>query len=236
LTPSPNQPSQERARDVAATLDAETLVARLTELAPSLTPAQRQSATERLQRAGLAASAPGASGLPSAPVDEIQRLLSHGSRDQLDAARALAMAAALADVAIRLDAVMTDLWRRLSPNSSVKKTPSVRMTLSRFAAGDAETDRAAVDAELTLLQKVTVSLASAIKPAAGRFARRHLEMYGSEAVEEAERDAAGRGMGFEARCWKRYQQMCADMDVEAYERELLQLVAEEADRLMRGRT
>lgn len=235
MTPSPNQSSQERARDLAAAMDADALVARLAELASSMTPAQRQAATERLQRAGFAGSM-GPAGLPAAPTEELQRVLSHGSRDQLDAARAIGMAAALGDLAFRLDAVMSDLWRRLAPNSSVRKTPSVRMTLSRFAAGDAELDRAAVDAELTLLQQVTVSLASAIKPAAGRFARRHLEMYGSEAVEEAERDAAGRGMGFETRCWKRYQQVCADMDVDAYERELLQLVADEAERLMRGRS
>lgn len=208
--------------------DAAALVARLIELSPRLTAGQRQAFTEQLQQAGLGGVSPDA-------ASDLQRRLGHSSRDRLDLGRVAAMAGELAEVVTRIDGLVTDLWRRIVPNSQVRKTPSAGMTLSRFAAGDAETDRSRLEAELALLQKVTVSLVGAIKPAAGRFARRHLELYGAAAVEEAERDAGGRGMGIEARCWKRYSELCDTMDVEAYEREILQVVADEAERLARGR-
>lgn len=207
---------------------------RLLELLASAGPAEREQVVNRLRQAGLAAQPATAAGLPQAASRALQQALSQGPRDQLNVERTLELAAMLADLTLKLDAMMTDIWRKVAPQSSIRKAATLRVTLARFAAGDDQTTRAQAEAELTLLRQITAGIASAISRAAPQVARRHLDRFGAAEVERAVRDEGSGGLGLDAKCWKKYQQVCATLDAEAAERELLAVIAEHAEKLIRS--
>lgn len=197
-------------------------------------PADRQRVMDRLQQAGLTTAGSPSAGLPEGPSRALQQALSQGPRDRLDPERTLELGAMLADLTLKLDAMMTDIWRKVAPQSSIRKSATLRVTLARFAAGDAQTTRAQAEAELALLRQITAGIASAISRAAPQVARRHLDRFGAAEVERAVRDEGSGGLGLEARCWKKYQQVCATLDAEGAERELLAIIAEHAEKLIRS--
>jgi hypothetical protein len=138
-----------------------------------------------------------------------------------------------ADLVLKLDAMMTDIWRKVAPNSAIRKSATLRVTMGRFAAGDEQISRAQVESELALLRQITAGVASAISRAAPQVARKHLDRFGATEIERAVRDEGG-GYGLEGKCWKKYQEVCAKLDAEAAERELLAIIAEHAEKLIRS--
>jgi len=201
---------------------------------PGASPMERQQVIDCLHHAGLSASAAASPALPEAASRALQQALSQGPRDRLSVERTLELTAMLSDLALKLDAMMTDIWRKVAPLSSIRKAATLRVTLSRFAAGDPQITRAQAEAELTLLRQITAGIASAISRAAPQVARRHLDRFGAAEVERAVRDEGSGNLGLEARCWKKYQQVCTTLDADAMERELLAIIAEHAEKLIRS--
>lgn len=224
-------PAAQSVTDAAELRDPSFLIARLIELSSGMTPGQKQAAAAELQKAGFALTGEG--GLPESEARALQSALGHGPRDTLDAGRSLELAAVLSDFAIKLDVLMTDIWRKIAPNSTIRKSATLRVTLGRFASGDRDTARPQVEQEIALLRQITAGVASAISRAAPQFARKHLERFGATEIERAVREEGG-GWGMESKCWKKYQQICASIDIEAAERELLAVIAEHAEKLIRG--
>jgi hypothetical protein len=201
---------------------------------PASSALERSQVMERLRQSGLTAPVVSPGALPEAGARALQQALSQGPRDQLDVERTLELAAMLSDLVLRLDAMMTDIWRKVAPQSSIRKAATLRVTLSRFAAGDPQITRAQAEAELALLRQITAGIASAISRAAPQVTRRHLDRFGAAEVERAVRDEGSGSLGIEAKCWKKYQQVCATLDADAMERELLAIIAEHAEKLIRS--
>jgi hypothetical protein len=211
---------------------------------PQLSGPERQAVADRLAAMGVggvggaaeAAPATGPSmGLPREAMQSLQRALALGPRDLPDLERTLELAALLSDLVLKLDAMMTDIWRKVAPNSAIRKAATLRVTLSRYAAGDPQISKAQAEAELALLRQITAGVASAISRAAPQMARRHIERFGAVEIERAVRDEGGAGgFGMEGKCWKKYQQACATLDAEAAERDVLAMIAEHAEKLIRS--
>lgn len=206
-------------------------MARLIELASRMTPGEKQAAAEELKRAGFALQGEG--GLPEGPLTALQKVLGHTAKDRIEPGRVVEMAELLLDVmTLQLDPLVTQLWKRMAPNSLHKKQETLRVTLSRFAAGDRETVRAQVEREIGALRKLTSALLSATAGASPQVVQKQMERFGPTEIERAVKDE-GVKWSFEATCWNRYKTLCASMDRNVAEREVMAIIVKEAERLLR---
>lgn len=222
--------------------DLASLVARLAELAASMSAEQKRGAAAQLRRAGLVDGVPAAGGASTGaasgadgPGRLLQQVLGHGPKDGLDPARALELATVLVEFAASLDQVVWNTWKAVAPASGIKRTNPVRVTMARFAAGDADTGRAQVKQDLERLRQLTAALTASVNQAGRSFAGKHVERFAPGEIESSARmSSAGMLVSHEVRCWRKYVELAGPVDAQAIERDLMAAIATYAESLMKG--
>lgn len=227
-----------------APADPMALVARLIEVAGTMNAEQKRAAVERLRRAGFvdgggagagSVNAPPASGAGlDGPGRILQQVLGHGPKDTLDSARAMELATALVEFAASLDQVVWNTWKVVAPTSGIKRTNPVRVTMAKFASGDATTGRAEVKQDLEKLRQLTAALTASVSQAGRSFANRHVEKFAPGEIETSARMSTGVLVSNEVKCWRKYVELAGPVDAQAIERDLLAAIATYAETLMKG--
>jgi hypothetical protein len=156
--------------------------------------------------------------------------------DPIDPQRVLELAQRLAGFAVALDNLTWELWKTVSPKSSIRRTEPLHRTLGRFAVGEVDVP---LSANLERLRGLTAALLSAVNMIGRDFARDHLRPLMPSEIE-ASVGIEGKGMfsSKEARCWQKFQKLAEEaLDEAQVERRISQIVADFAERMAnRGRT
>ena len=214
--------------------DASFLVSRLAEIAPTLSDREKQVVQDRLVSCGLAASAPKLEWRDDAS-EELVKHLEVKSADELDPARALSTIDQLVACVTRLDKLAHKTWQEIAPRQKLKEQGRLNRDLSRYFAGDADVSREQVGEHLERLRGLVAAMIFAIKTAPREWCHRYLETHSPTAIEGL---VESEGVGFlgkkEAKCWEKYQQLAKDQDQVVMSQEILQVVAEFANRILEG--
>lgn len=230
-------PNTRSAADAKELQDYMFLVSRLVQIAPSLTEEQRKTATARLRDAGLtdaAASGPGE--WPAQPAKALRAKLQLTDKDKIDAARLLELAGELVAFAASLDQLVWATWKQVAPKSDLKRPALVQRTCGRFVAGDPETARPQVAADVDRLRQLTAGLISAIAQAGNLFAQRHVGKFSVANIEVYADKMPGMLVGKEVKCWRQYKELATAMDIQTIEKEIQNAIAEYTETLIKGRS
>ncbi|MEO7701866.1 MAG: hypothetical protein ABIZ04_21785 [Opitutus sp.] len=208
------------------------------QLAPQLSSEQREKLKLELAARGLIVST-------NKPIDgealtEVQAKLKLGPNNPIDPQRLGKLFAMFAEVMLTLDQLAWNVWRNAAPKSSIRRDSSqgdLRMLTRRSLAGDAEASAAQVQKQLEGTRQLIAGLLAGLGPSGKNFAQRYRQRYSPEAVREAVRVEGGGGGLFanaEARCWKKYTDVAAEITEATIESDVQDAVVKYAEELIRG--
>lgn len=210
------------------------LVARLVELGGKMSGEDKKAAAAALKGVGIVEQT-SSGALPEAQAKALMLALGMNPSDTLDAARLLDLATLLVELAGSLDQVVWNTWKAVAPTSPIKRAGSVKVTMSKFAAGDQDTPRGQVKQDLERLRQLTAALTASVNQAGRSFAQKHIEKFAPAEIENlAKMSSGGLLVSQEVKCWRKYVELAGPVDAQAIERDLLNAIAAYAESLMKG--
>lgn len=207
------------------------------QLLPQLSPAQREKVQQQLAGLGMIQTA-------SLPLDgealaEVQAKFKLGPKDQIDPQRLGKLFATFADLMLTLDLLAWNLWRNAAPKSTIRRDTSqgdLRTLARRSLLGDAEASATQVQKQLDRTRQLIAGLLAGIGPSGKQFAKRYQQRYSPDAIREATRTESGGGLfaNPEARCWKKYSDLSAEITEAAIENDVQTAVVQYAEEVILG--
>jgi len=214
--------------------DPEVAICRLLELAPMLSDEQKTLAAKRLQEVGF--STPAATRNYS---DEF----AHGLRARLQLAdgpdiktdRLVEMVVLLADFVFKLEPLIWNTWRMLSPRSSIRPSGSLKKTVGQFICGDPKTPDKKAEHELRMLQRLIAAITTAVGRVGSQFAKRHLGRFSPSEISTLVRMEHGSVfVSHEVKCWRKYLELADTLTEGSIEAEIRKAIADYAESLIKG--
>jgi hypothetical protein len=232
VTPPQQVSPRQSPMDLRELQDPSFLVSRLADLAAGLSRDQKQHLGDALAQAGFMVQGP--AGLPEDALKEFRALVKDPSQT-VDPARVLRLLGLLVEFACKLDALVWRIWTNVAAvrNIRIKMHRALPGVFSQYLAGAAE---GAADEELAKLREATAALLAAIAPGAAHFASDHCNKYDPNTIRRAV--YAQKGSLFlnpQARFWKKYEELAADMQPDTVAVEILGSIAASADENMNPR-
>lgn len=179
----------------------------------------------------------GAANLQAASVipAETRAKLQVGAADSVDPARVIDLCGVLAELASSLDQVMWTAWsKNIATRSTVKRNAPLARTISRYVVNDPEAPRSVLTNDVDALRRLSAALIAAVGRVGRLFAQRHLQKYSVQAIAEAA-PSAGLMKSKESACWQHYVKLMTGVEDESINQEIMQLIAESVDQVLRGR-
>jgi len=209
------------------------LVARLIQLAPSLSQRDRQVLVERLREAGLAQVA--GVGWPEDGRAQVQNVLQVKPDAPLDLSRAIELICLLADFSARLDQLVWNAWYAIHPRSERRRSQPLRELMAGLVRQDVDVSRGQVKEELDRLGGLIAAITSAVRQA-GRHASQYLARLTPGEIEHlAGMEGGGFLVGKEVKCWRKYVELSGSLSADTVENEIREAIAKHVESLMKGR-
>ncbi len=214
------------------------LVKSFLQLVPQLSAEQRENVKQKLAALGMIISTN--MPLEGDALTDVQAKLKLGPKDPIDPQRLGKLFAVFADVTLTLDQLTWNVWRSAAPKSAIRRDTSqgdLRMLTRRSLSGDAEASAAQVQKQLEGTRQLIAGLLAGLGPAGKNFARRYQQRYSPDAIREAVRAEGGSGGLFanaEARYWKKYTDLAAEITAATIENDVQEAVVKYAEDLIRG--
>jgi len=214
--------------------DPETIVSRLVEMAASLSADQKKALAARLQEAGFGfATAPEHS---SAVAEELRATLQLDEGVCLRSDRVAALAGLLADFALKLEPLVWNTWRTLSPRSSIRPPRGLRKRLAESLSEESPAQDQRIELELKMLQQLIAATITAVGGVGKQFAKNYLGRYSPAEIEAAVtmEGVSFWGKGRDGKCWEKYKELAETLTEDSMETELRKAIADYAESLLKG--
>jgi len=217
-----------------APLTPEELVARLVEVAPTLSPEARAAFAAQLQAVGLSIKESANAFLELPP--ELQKKLGLPPGKPLQLERAVKLLVITTDLALALDQLAWALWKQLAPKSAIRKETEFNRLAGAYLAGDAEVSTAQLMQPVEKTRRLIAGLLGAVGRAGSTYARTHVARLSPEVIEDWAKMEKKWNESIEAACWRKFLQQASEHASEpAIEHEIQEAIAKAAENLMLGR-
>ncbi len=215
--------------------DPELVVRRLLELAPMLSDEQKELAAGRLQEAGFGQPVV-TKGYSDEFIKDLRAALQLGDVSDIKADRLGEMIVLLADFVFKLEPLIWNTWRMLSPRSSIHPSGSLKKTMGQFICGDPGTPDKKAENELKMLQRLIAAITTAVGRVGSQFAKRHLGRFSPSEISTLVRMEHGSVfVSQEVKCWRKYLELAETLTEGSIEAEIRKAIAEYAESLIKGR-
>jgi len=216
-------------------MDPETLVSHLAETAASLPADRKQALAARLQEAGFGLPAATTEGSGEA-AETLRTKLQLDEGVRVDREQLAVLAGILTDFALKLEPLVWNTWRTLSPRSSIRPPRGLRKRMAESLSGDSPGQDQRIELELQMLQKLIAATITAVGGVGRQFAKSHLARYSPREIEAA---VALEGTSFwgksrEGKCWEKYRELAETLTEDSMEAELRKAIADYAESLLKG--
>lgn len=213
-----------------------TLVQMLTKMFPTLSDDGRESVVRGLQQGGIAIrGSQGYSGaLPDELLDQLKAMLQPDDQAGLEPARIASMAALLTDFVIKIEPLVWNTWRKLSPHSKIRPSGNIKDVMKKFASADGDETQEAVGEKLKELNQIITALITAVGRAGDQFAKHHLSKLSPSEISALVRlEPKGVLVGHEVKCWRKYQQLAGELTEASIEAQIRDAVVDCVESLMK---
>jgi len=145
------------------------------------------------------------------------------------------LTAILVEFVLKLEPLVWNTWRALSPRSSVRPQGSLAKKIGQFLCKDAEVSGDSVDEDLKVLQRLIAALTTAVSRAGGQFAKHHLAKFSpSEIAALVRMEPGGVFVSHEVKCWRKYVELAERLDEDAIDVEIKKAVVDYVESLAKG--
>jgi len=209
------------------------VIQNLLEIVPALTEEQKVIIDKSLEEAGIR---PGARHDDSIDLDQELKTKLQISGELSASGRDLGeLTAILVEFVLKLEPLVWNTWRTLSPRSSVRAQGSLAKKIGQFLCKEAEVSGASVDDDLKALQRLIAALTTAVSRAGGQFAKRHLAKFSpSEIAALVRMEPGGVFVSHEVKCWRKYVELAERLDEDAIDLEIKKAVVDYVESLAKG--
>jgi len=209
------------------------VIQNLLEIIPSLTEEQKVIIDRSLQEAGIR---PAAGNDDSTNLDPELRAKLQISGELGASGKDLAeLAAILVEFVVKLDPLVWNTWRALSPRSSIRPQGPLAKKIGQFLSGETGVTGGSVDEDLKALQRLTAALTTAVSRAGGQFAKRHLAKFSpSEIAALVRMEPGGVFVSHEVKCWRKYVELAERLDEDAIDAEIKKAIVDYVESLAKG--
>jgi len=211
----------------------EFLVRSLLEIAPTLSDDQKDFVDKSLQEAGLRPKARQGNSI------ELDQKLKQKFKVRDDccisAGQISELNATLIDFVLKLEPLVWNTWRQLSPRSAVRPQGALTKKIGQFLSGDAEVSVNQVDDDLKMLQRLIAAMTSAVSRAGGQFAKRHLARFLPLEIEALVKMEPGSVfVSHDVKCWKKYKELAETLNEDSIEMEIRKAIVDYVESLTKG--
>ncbi|MHC4437466.1 MAG: hypothetical protein ACYS3S_08915 [Planctomycetota bacterium] len=182
------------------------LVQSLLEIAPTLSDDQKDFVVKSLQESGLR---PKARQDNSIELDQqLKQKFKVGDKCSISAEKITELNAILIAFVLKLESLVWNTWRQLSPRSAIRPQGDLTEKIGQFLSNDAEISVNQVDEDLKVLQRLIAAMISAVSRVGSQFAKRHLAKFSSSEIEALVRMEPGSVfVSHDVKCWKKYKEL-----------------------------
>lgn len=217
-----------------APLRPEELVARLVELAPSLSPEARAAFAGQLQEAGLSIKESADAFLELPP--ELQKKLGLAPGKKLNLERAVKLLIITTELALVLEQLAWALWKQVAPKSAIRKETDLSRLAGSYLAGDAEVSTAQLTQPVEKTRRLIAGLLGAVGRAGSSYAKKYVTRLSPEVIEDWAKMEKKWNESLESACWRKFVQQAKEHASEpAIEHEIQEAISKAAENLILGR-
>ncbi|UCC98191.1 MAG: hypothetical protein JSW66_20385 [Phycisphaerales bacterium] len=211
----------------------DSLIQSLLEIIPALTEEQKLIIDRRLQEAGLRpVAAPCKSTDSGQELKERLQISGELSASRRDLAE---LSTVLAEFALKLEPLVWNTWRALSPRSNIRPQGSLAKKIEQFLCKDCDVSSDSVGEDLKVLQRLIAALTTAVSRAGGQFAKSHAAKFSpSEIAALVRMEPGGVFVSHEVKCWRKYVELAERLDEDAIDVEIKKGVVDYVESLGKG--
>jgi hypothetical protein len=226
--------AQSQVKTGAAPVAPEELVARLVELAPSLSPEARTAFANQLHAVGLSLKESADTFLEIPP--ELQKKLGLAPGKQLQLERAIKMLVITAELSLALDQLAWVIWKQIAPKSPIRKESEISKLAGTYLAGDAEVSTTQLMQAVEKSRRLIAALLGAVGRAGVAYAKTYVSHLGPDVIEDWAKMEKKWNESVEAACWRKFLQQAREHASEpAIEHQIQEAVAKETEKIFAGR-
>jgi hypothetical protein len=236
--PAPKEPAVKSGPVIGADKlrDADFLVGNLLELLPALPADQKEQFADTLHQAGLPTpSGQGSSDRCREAIQMLKAELIHGDEHEFDDTRFAELIILLADFVCKLEPLVWNTWRKLSPRSGLRPPGALKKTMGQFLCDGPQVSRQQVDVQLKLLQRLIAAIITSISRVGSQFAKRHIAKFSPSEIEALVRMEHGSVfVSHEVKCWRKYLELADSLNEDSTETEIVRAIVDCVESLMKG--
>jgi hypothetical protein len=220
--------------EVEEVKDPELAISRLLKLAPMLSDEQKELAAKRLQKAGF--GSPAATQNYSVEfTQDLRAMLQLGDEPDIKAERLAEIMVLLADFVFKLEPLIWNTWRMLSPRSSIRPSGSLKKTVGQYICDDSATPEKKAEHELRMLQRLIAAITTAVGRVGSQFAKRHIGRFSPSEITTLVRMEHGSVfVSHDVKCWRKYLELAETLTEASIEAEIRKAIADYAESLIKG--
>jgi len=212
--------------------DAEFLVRNLLAIAPTLSGERKEYVAKSMHQAGLMPKVQGH--YSDELVQQMKAVLQVGDGRGIDADRLIELSILLVNFVCKIEPLVWNIWRTLSPRSSIRQSISMKDTMGRFVFNDPKATREQIDSELKALQWLVAAVITAVGRVGGQFAKNLSRFSPSEisALVKVERGSVL--VSHEVKCWRKYLELAGGLNEDSIETEIRNTIVSYVESLRKG--
>ncbi|MHC4583111.1 MAG: hypothetical protein ACYS3N_01195 [Planctomycetota bacterium] len=213
--------------------DVDFLVHSLLEIFPKLPANQKESITKRLQQIGSDSQV--RVNYSDESIGKLRNKLQLGDKPDFDTDRLAELIVLLANFVYKLEPLVWNTWRQLSPRSSIRRSSELKKTIGQFLSNDSNISQEHVENELKELQQLTAAVITAIGRVGSQFAKHHLAKFSpSEISSLVKMEHRSVLVSHEVKCWRKFLELSDTLNEDSIEMEITKAIVNYVESLVKG--
>jgi hypothetical protein len=213
--------------------DAGLLVNSLLEIFPKLSADQKESVAESLRQI-----VPGSqirANYSDEAIEKIRAKLQLNDELDFNTDRLAELFVLFANFLYKLEPLVWNMWRQLSPRSSIRRSGELKKTVGQFLCDDSNISQEHIENELKQLQQLTAAVITAIGRVGSQFAKHHLARFSpSEISSLVKMEHRSMLVSHEVKCWRKFIELADALNEDSIETEITKAIVNYVESLVKG--
>jgi hypothetical protein len=212
--------------------DPDFLVRSLIEIAPSLSNDQKKNVIKSLQEGEIEPQI--RQDYSDESIQKLKAKLHLDDKPSFDANRLTELIILLVDFVYRLEPLVWNTWRKLSPRSNISSPGDLKNAIGQFMYNDSKVSREKVDSDLKELQRLVAAITTAVGRVGGQFAKSHLAKFSPSEISALVRmEHKSVLVSHEVKCWRKYVELADTLTEDTIETEIRKAIVDYVESLVK---
>jgi hypothetical protein len=212
--------------------DPDFLVRSLIEIAPTLSNDQKKNVIKSLQEGEIKPQI--RQDYSDESIQKLKAKLQLDDRPSFDANRLTELIILLVDFVYRLEPLVWNTWRKLSPRSNISSPGDLKNAIGQFMYNDSKVSREQVNNDLKELQRLVAAITTAVGRVGGQFAKNHLAKFSPSEISALVRmEHKSVLVSHEVKCWRKYVELADTLTEDTIETEIRKAIVDYVESLVK---